>query len=687
MQSFEIFFLLMPRIHVFISKLETNHQLILRFPFAIIPCHTRIKFFHSLITVALCCFLTASSVFSQEVHEDSLTVKSGAQLLINDSLWIADHDTIIMISEGDDVISRDDEEVAFFEKLRKLANKNPLAKELYNLTFVPTKPKISLKTDLVDNQARFLPYSGMIIRNIRIRKLDIFGQTVYDTTVSNASRINKVINKVHVKTRDKILENNFFVAPGDTVNPWLLADNERHLRSMSYIENAAIYLKLVDDRYVDLVYVVKDNIPYGLLPVYHSAEKQSVKMWNANFLGFGRHLGLGVANDQNRDPSLYISEADLSVRNIQNSFIDNRLYYGRSAGEELYGFKTQRDILAGVIHLAGGISVQYRKYQLPEYYNDNQGNYIWSSYTEAKTWLGYQFQVKQAANRSKRPVYLTPAIGYNRMNYHMRPFVSIDSNRLMSNNSALFGSLTLTSQNFVQTAFLFDQGVEKDLPYGYSLTWVSGYTYNEFYQLPYFGIDYRFALSFQNAGYFSTQVAIGAHMNKRQAEQGVFKINLRYASPVFHMFSHPLRLIFSAQHTQAIRRSDQDSLVLKNSEGVPGLRTDILKGTIKTSGMVQAVMYLPGKWIGFSFTPYCFFNTGIIGSNDKKYFKNRPINGIGLGVRMRNEYLIFNSIQIRLVYYPYTPSNIPNWSFDLNDTDNLSDFQFSNWIPDYIEFK
>jgi len=654
---------------------------------AFIPGHICKKIIPTFFSVVFFYFLTVSSVFSQQFHEDSLTVKLGAQILINDSLWIADRDTVIMINEGDNIITREEEEVAFFVKLRKLANKNLLAQELYNLTFVPAKPQISSKIDLADNQARFLPYSGMIIRDIRIKKLDIIGQTVYDTTVSSTSQINKVINAIHIKTRDKILVNNIFVVSGDTVNPWLLADNEKHLRSMSYIENAVIYLKLVDDRYVDLVYVVKDNIPYGLLPVYQSAERQSIKIWNGNFMGYGRQLGLGVANDLNRHPTLYISEADLSVRNIQNSFVDNRIFYNRSSSEESYGFKTQRDLLPGVTNLAGGISAQFRRYQLPVYFNDDQGNTLWSSYTEAKTWLGYQFQVKQSSDHSKRPVYLTPAIGYNRINYHMRPYVSLDSNRFLSNNSAIFGSLTLTSQNYVQTAFLFDQGIEKDLPYGYSLTWVSGYTFNEFYELPYLGIDYRSALSFQKAGYFSTQFAIGAHMNNKQAEQGVFKINLRYASPVIRLFSYPLRLIASAQHTQAIQRSGGDSLVLKNSEGVPGLRTDILKGTIKTSGMVQAVVYLPGKWIGFSFTPYCFFNTGLIGIDDKKYFKNRPINGFGLGLRMRNEYLIFNSIQIRLVYYPYTPSNIPNWSFDLNDTDNLSDFQFSNWIPDYIEFK
>jgi hypothetical protein len=120
---------------------------------------------------------------------------------------------------------------------------------------------------------------------------------------------------------------------------------------------------------------------------------------------------------------------------------------------------------------------------------------------------------------------------------------------------------------------------------------------------------------------------------------------------------------------------------------VPGLRSNQLRGFVKSTAMIQIIFYTSKAWLGFNVSPYVFVNSGIIANSMADLGRQRSINGIGAGLRLRNEYLVFSSIQLRLVYYPYTPSGVRGLSFDLDETDNLSDFRFSHWVPDYVGFK
>src|SRR6478735_166700 len=85
----------------------------------------------------------------------------------------------------------------------------------------------------------FLVYSGKSIRFIEIMSLG-FERNIYDTSrVKNTFSI-VVANAFHKNTRDKIIVHNLFFREGNKLNPYLLADNERHLRDLAYIQDARI---------------------------------------------------------------------------------------------------------------------------------------------------------------------------------------------------------------------------------------------------------------------------------------------------------------------------------------------------------------------------------------------------------------------------------------------------------------
>jgi len=617
---------------------------------------------------------------------DTLRLQAGEYFFKNDSLVALKKDTLILES-SEAITTQKKDGAVFYDKLNKLSKKNVVARELYNLTFVQPKPQAENDLDFAQSEQKYAPFTGLIIRNIHIRKLDIIGSSVYDTSLKTQSAFGGFANRSHVYTRDFILHNNLLVAPNDTVNPWLLADNVKIIRDLPYIDNVIIYLHPIGNDSVDLEYAVKDKIAIGFLPVIYSGSKQSLRLWNSNFLGFGRQLGAGITHEKGNKPAFYLSDLNLSVNNLGRLFINNNIYYKRSSTEESYGFFSKREFIPEVVNLAGGVVFEHRWYQIPLTLLRPPEGREDARYIEGNAWVGHQFKMHQPNEKTKRPDYLIPSLGVYNKYFLDRPYVAADSNRFLSNNSALFAGLTLVSQNYIQTGFLLDQGVEVDLPYGYCVSLFSGYTFNEFQSSPYFSFDFKVARPIDKYGYVSGQFAIGAHLYDQSFNQGVFRVSLQYASPIFNIRNIPYRLIFSSKFVDGINRYTEDSLYLRDNQGIVGLNTNQLRGTIKASGMLQAVFYSPWRMIGFSMTPYMFITSGVIGDDLQRISRQRLVNGIGLGLRLRNEFLVFKSIQLRLVYYPYVPDNTPHISFDLNEADDIDGFTLQNWTPNYLEFK
>jgi len=630
--------------------------------------------------------ITSATIQGQD-KERVINLKSGSQIFLNDSILFIKNDTTLIINKHDVLTIKDKEEIDFYLRLKELREKNRLTNEIISLVIKPDQAKQSTDKDLTENFARFLPYSGMTIRNVRIRNTDVIGQTVYDTLSRPTSFAEEMINKMHVYTRDAVLRRNLFVESGDTINPWLLADNERHLRSLSFIENALIYFVPVDDNTVDLVYVVKDKIPYGVLPIYHSAKKQSLRIWNANMMGYGRRLGTSISLEPERAPSLYVSGAEFGMNNIGKTFIDGKVQYNRSGDHQTGNIILNREFIPGLVHFAYGLESSFGTKKLPDYYFSDHLTQDYYTFSDVNLWAGYQFAIGKQNDFTQRPVYFIPAIGLQTINFYKRPFISADSNRFFSRNTAFFASFSMSSRNFLQTSSLFVQARPVDLPYGYSISLINGITFNEFETMPYLGLDLRLARSFGRAGYFIGHTAFGTHITDGQAKQGTLSFYTGYISPVISFFGMPSRVLVSAGYQQGIDRFTNDSIYLRNSEETPGLRSNKLRGFVKSTTMIQLNFYYHKRWLGFSMTPYLFVSSGIIADNVADLSRKRSINGIGGGVRLRNEYLVFSSIQLRLVYYPYTPSDIPGFSIDFDETDNLSGFRFSNWVPNYLGFK
>jgi len=120
-----------------------------------------------------------------------------------------------------------------------------------------------------------------------------------------------------------------------------------------------------------------------------------------------------------------------------------------------------------------------------------------------------------------------------------------------------------------------------------------------------------------------------------------------------------------------------------DATGIPGFDSRTLLGTKKAIVTLQTQSYSPWNVLGFRLNPFVSFTAGVIGTEEHKLFESKLYTKIGVGLLIYNDYLIFNSFQLSLAFYPDIPDRGSNL-FRTNTIQNsdivLPDFQVSNCV-------
>ena len=118
-----------------------------------------------------------------------------------------------------------------------------------SVVFINTLAPLNTKSE-----SPFKPYEGKIIRHIYIRGYG-FEQTFTDTSKRLQYFGTNLLNHMHRKTRDWVIRDALFIKENTAVNAYKLADNERLIRSLNYIQDARILVNFQPDNpdSVDLV--------------------------------------------------------------------------------------------------------------------------------------------------------------------------------------------------------------------------------------------------------------------------------------------------------------------------------------------------------------------------------------------------------------------------------------------------
>ena len=631
----------------------------------------------------LALFLFSLKGYSQlrAVGDTVIRIPSGSFIQIKDSVSYFSTDTVIWVPSGTDpyVIYERDRNQLFYDSLKARASRKQLTKKLYD--FVIVAPDRSEKKEL-DNKSdeNYIKYSGRKIRKIEVRRLDVFGTSVDNPGVKNSSGLYNILNKTHINTHENIIRKNLIFKAGDNISPLILSDNERLLRQLPYINDARILVVPVSEEEADIIVIIRDVFSLGASYSYRGFKRGALSVFEKNIFGIGHELQLNFPFDTEKpdSPGFGIS---YSIDNIAKSFINLRTFYSKGLGDELYGFSLDRSLVSSATKYAGGIKV-LKMYTGEDF--DTLKVPLPLSYKLQDYWVSRSFLLN--SQTVKRIII---GARYINNNVFERPYIEPDSYHRLQRYEDYLGSVAFSVQKYYKTNLIYGYGKTEDLPYGGLFRITAGKEFSEFKTRTYIGSDISMGQSISKAGYFYTLIGIGAFRNDEdhETEQGLLEFRLNYFTNLLSAGRYKIRNFVNFDYTRGVDRYSDEYLKFLRENGFSGFRNDSIKGTQRFYVGLESVVFSPSDLFGFKFAFYGFSDLGYLFKSNEFIREGFQLLSLGAGVRIRNNNLLFNTLQIRLAFYPVKPDFSRISNIVVSGEQLIRPYNFDPGPPSVIQYR
>jgi hypothetical protein len=556
--------------------------------------------------------------------------------------------------------------ISFLDSLKQKASRNQITRKLYDLVIV--SPELSDEDNYrTRSESSYLIFSGKRIRNIDITRLPAFGSNIDHPYNPYKNKTLDFLNKTHIKTLESVVRNNLLFQQGDTVSPVLLSDNERLLRDLSFIDDARINLVPVSEEEVDVRIVTKDIYSLGGTYSPSGIESGNISLFENNILGLGHELGINIPYDSDklRTPGFGIHYL---INNIKSTFLNLRVFYYDGLEEESYGINLNRRFISSETKYAGGLLVQHlyrfedmNRLVLPEQVRYNLQDF----------WLGRSFLLDPLPVRR-----IILSARYTNNNVLERPPINADSYHSLQNYRLYLGSLAFSQQTYYHSNLIYNYGRTEDIPTGGLVKVTLGREINEFKNRLYAGTEISFGKTFKSFGYIHAAAGMGSFLNHGNTEQGIVFLNASYFSNLIPLGRNMIRNFVRLDLTRGFDRNDDEFLRYYNDNGFSGIRNDSVSGRQRINIGLETVVFSPYTVYGFRFTIFGFADFSSISSSNQNLIRGTNLSGVGIGMRLRNDNLVFNTFQVRIGFFPNPPqySRINSMTFSGEQPLRLDNF-------------
>jgi hypothetical protein len=556
--------------------------------------------------------------------------------------------------------------------LAEKVNQNKTYKRLLGL--ITREPETEAAPIHEKSEKAYLNYEGKIIQTIRIKRLG-FESFVVDTMHVVESTISRTANRLHTTTRESVIRNNLFVREGKRLNPYRLADNERFLRNLEYSMDARIYVVPItaSQDSVDLLMVTREVFSIGgsVRAKLPSTYKLSIK--NINLGGRGHHVEFSQLVDTHRTPR-YAYQALYRVNNIKGTFIDAEVAYsklntGVSTGNEhehAFFLTISRELYQPFTRFAGGIELSDNRSK--NVYNEPDSLFIDYHYTLQDYWLGYSFGYKRLPNNLKenrnRKFIAVRAIAQQFINPDFINLTEPDF-FVYRNRSALLAQLTFFRQDFYKTQYVLGFGRTEDIPYGYRISFTSGWEKELDQQRPYAGIEFNYNKIEQRGTILTYSVKLGAFFENQQLQDNLLSVNFTRYCKKYQLGRAIMRHQFETGYAILLNQELKRGFTIRDRSGIVGFMPDSLVGSQRLILSQETLVFTPWKFLGFHIAGISHIDLALIKVTNDLFEQRNFFSGFSLGMRVRNENLIFNTIEALVYYYPKTVEGLDHFRFTL----------------------
>jgi hypothetical protein len=535
------------------------------------------------------------------------------------------------------------------------------------------------------SETPFLPYQGKIIRHIFVKQYG-FDRAFTDTSkIMDRNTGDKILNSLHRNTREWVVRNNLFITEDSPLDPYKVADNERYLRSLEYIQDARIIILPIADcpDSVDLNIITKDLFSISGTINNVSLKNSEANISDANILGMGQKAQFTGSYITSNNP-VYGYQASYAKNNIAGSFINATLYYstinndlGSGAQDERARYiSLQRPLYSQYSHFAGALTLgdfqSFNSYKIADsvFYNYH--------YTRADAWIGYNLGIQKLGLNSARDRRFL-SLRYFKYNFSQVPTqVGNSYNFNFNDREAILGQFTFFKQDFYKTNYIYGFGTTEDFPYGYNIALTAGWYRQLNLSRPYAGVNANWYLVTNNKDFLQYFVRSGAFYNNGQIQDASILLGSSLYSRLFVFDNLKIRQYFNASYTRQFNRIGIDPLRIDNIFGIRYFTSDSVLGNQRISFHTETLFFLKYKILGFKFSPFPFADFSLITPEQQPFSKSDLFYSLGGGIRTRNENFVFGTIEFLVAYFPRKANQ--SESFKITTNINLQFKYNSNYV-------
>ena len=593
------------------------------------------------------------------------------------------------------VSMKSEKDSLMFTKLKKRFSKNKILNSIYDALFRDVYNQNSSGQEILQvDENPFKDYEGRVIRKIYVKRLAVFGESIADTN-RIAEGFDRFLNSLHANTKEHVIRNSFLLVDvGDIINADRMRDNERLMRRSSILHDARI-LVLPDTKYpniVDLLVLTQDI--WSLIPDVgiNNPKDFYVGINQVNFRGLGHSWRNNFYLNYNQKPALeYYSQ--YTIPYIGRTFITGQADLELRRNISHYAIRLFRPFLTPEMKLAGGLELS-KDNNLRNSIRGADGTTFKTNDSTALIfpvnrnfvdfWLAYAFKLPFLDKEIQLRSRLVLGARFADISYTERPAISEDTNQFYRNHRDYLVALGFSNRRYRRDFLIYGFGITEDVPYGYLASIITGYENSDAFGKRYYtGIKLAKGQYIGSAGYIYGLLNAGAYSNGTTG--------LSFESNYFSTL-HTFRQRTQVRHFVNIRyafgtnRYTGEFVNINRENGILDANSDKLWGTKKLGIGYQIVFFSRLNFVGFRIAPFFQADFAFVSPKDKLLLDKVPYTGVGIGIRLRNENLTFNTFQIKLSYFPNVP-DVRTLNFSFSDTYNLRLRDFDISAPEIVPFR
>ncbi|PUZ23276.1 hypothetical protein DCC81_23065 [Chitinophaga parva] len=553
-------------------------------------------------------------------------------------------------------------------------------------------------SSLIKSEQLFKALSGRTIRRVFFRKVKVFGpRNINDTTFQTSMKLVDYANQLHFESKEWVLRQMLFFKPGDTINPFELADNERYLRSRPFIQDARIYVVNATSNAdsADVMVVTKDVFEYSINLKELSPQAASTVVTNNDLLGAGQGLDVGGLWKSSYHPQ-FGSLVRYTKYNILGTFIDGSIGYSMlntympldtNVYEGSYYVSLNRPLYRPTARVAGGLTFSLN-------HSINKWGYADSlfrkyEYNTLDGWIGYNFRQQFSDNgtETRRPSVAILLRHYNLFFLETPQQPAFKDDPVYNNRRYYLAQVSVFKQNFFKTHHFFGFGRTEDIPAGYQVKGTTGWeTWIERRRL-YTAIEgNRFWVN-KHQDLFNPSFGIGSFWGRNTSEDAVIHARMDFYSRLFTYRGSRFRQFISADYLTCPDPYFYKPLNINNDNGIFGYKRTTLNGYQRLNFKSETVWYTPFKLYGFKFNLSTILQVSQLDDKRDPLFTSHLQSRLGLTCTVRNENLSLNTLSFSGNYYPSAPPGVPHFFVEVTTVVDLRFDISALRAPSLLPFK